>query len=369
MNTHENEMDKLFASMDKFGASDLHLKVGSPPVLRIAKSLRTLDMPPLTGEQIRTLVFSILTPEQQEVFTQEHDLDLAYSLTGVGRFRVNIFMQRGSISLAARKVSMNIPTFEELGLPARPFKWITNQQQGLVIMAGPTGSGKSTTLASIIESINNSRKNHIVTIEDPIEYLYRDKKSIINQREVGIDVDSFKHALKFIVRQDPDVILVGEMRDAETFSTCLTAAETGHLVFGTLHSSSASQTIGRILDMFSADEQNQIRQGMHANLRAIVCQKLLPSIRPERDLVPAVEILLVNPSARKAIKDGEDNRIDDIIKGGKEDGMQDFNKSLLNLIQDGLINEEVGLTFSPNPEALRMNLKGIFLDEERKIIT
>ncbi|MFH1024676.1 MAG: PilT/PilU family type 4a pilus ATPase [Planctomycetota bacterium] len=363
------EIDALLRLVDKYKASDLHIKTGAPPMLRIATNLRPLEMPPITHVQAKALAMSIMSEDQQRRFGESGSYDLAYGLEGVGRFRVNIFRQRGSVSMAIRRVTSVIPRFEELHLPPKPFEKIAEMEQGLVIVSGITGSGKSTSLASVIDYINERRRCHIVTIEDPIEYLHRDKKAFVNQREVGIDVVSFKDALRYVVRQDPDVILVGEMRDEETFQTALTAAETGHLVFGTLHSSTAPQTFGRILDLFTADRQDQIRQGLTFNLKAIVCQKLLPSIKPGVRLVPSVEILFVNSTVQKLIRERKDAEIAGVLRAGKDEGMQDFNQSLLHLVKDGFVARDVAMSVSPNPDALEMNLKGIFLAEDRRIIS
>jgi len=273
---------------------------------------------------------------------------------------VNVYRQRGSISMAARRVLTEIPSFEQLNLPPILSK-IADYAQGLVIVSGITGSGKSTTLAAMMDHINQSRRCHIVTIEDPIEYLLTDKKAFINQREISIDVPSFKTALKHVVRQDPDVILIGEMRDEETFSAGLTAAETGHLVFGTLHSSSVSSTFGRILDFFPPAQHEAIRTSLQFNLRSIISQKLLPSIKEGVSLVPATEIMLMTPIMRKLIKDREDNKIVEAIKGGIEEGMHDFTESLKNLVLNGFVEMKEALEVAPNEEALRMALKGIRL--------
>ena len=362
------ELERLFKLMNKYHASDLHLKVGNPPILRVQGKVRYFDAEPLDGALIESMLLEILTPSQRETIARLQDLDFAYSVPKVGRYRINAYRQRGSVSLAIRRVNTEIPTFEQLNLQAETMRRIANHGQGLVIVAGITGSGKSTTLAAMMEYINTTRRCHIVTIEDPIEYLYKDKKAFVNQREVGIDVASFPAALKSVVRQDPDVILIGEMRDRETFETALTASETGHLVFGTLHSSTVSQTIGRMIDMFPAERERQLRQGLAFNLRAIICQKILPSAKDEVGLVPAQEILLVNPTVQKLITDGEDKKIEQIIRGGKEEGMQDFNQALAALVQRGLISEKTALEASHNPEQLTMNLKGIFLGDDRKIV-
>jgi twitching motility protein PilT len=265
-------------------------------------------------------------------------------------------------------VNVKIPTFQDLNLPAPVLEQIASYNQGLVILAGVTGSGKSTTIAAMIEYINSNQKCHIVTIEDPIEYLYSDKKSFINQREVGVDVDSFKSALKYVVRQDPDVILVGEMRDAETLEAGLQAAETGHLVFGTLHASDVSSTVGRILDLFPADREKQIRQSLSFNLKAVVCQKLLPSCKEGISAVVAQEIMTNNITIQKLILMGEDKKIKDVVRGATQEGMQDFNQALVKLVNENFISKDMALSVSTNPDQLKMNLKGIYLGQDKGII-
>ncbi|MGE0434649.1 MAG: type IV pilus twitching motility protein PilT [Planctomycetota bacterium] len=365
--SQHNELDRLFALMSKFNASDLHLKVANKPLLRVAGQIRELDMGMLEPALIKRMVYAILTPEQIRDFESKHDLDFAYSLGGVGRFRINIFIQRGTISMAARRVNVTVPTFDSLHLPP-VFKKLSAHQAGLILVCGVTGSGKSTTLAAMIEYINTTRRCHIITIEDPIEYLYRDKKAFINQREVGLDVSDFKTALKYVVRQDPDVILVGEMRDPETFETGLTASETGHLVFGTLHSSTVAQTIGRIVDMFPADREQLLRQSLAFNLRGIACQKLLPSIKEGTDRVPAVEIMVVTPTIQKLIREKEDRKIMDAVRAGEEEGMQDFTSALAKLVEGGMISRKAGYVHAPNPEQLKMRLQGIYLGEDNRIL-
>jgi twitching motility protein PilT len=352
----------------KYKASDLHLKTGASPYLRIHASIRSLDIPPLTPDTVKGLVYSMLMEEQIQRFENTGDLDLAYSMDGVGRFRVNVFRQRGTISAALRRVNTDIPTFEELNLPVKTMEKLSSYMNGLIIVSGVTGSGKSTTLASMIEYINTHRKCHIVTIEDPIEYLHKDNKAFINQREVGIDVESYHTALKYVVRQDPDVILIGELRDEESFQAGLSASETGHLVFGTLHSSTCAQTFSRILDLFPSNRQDQIRQGMVFNLRAIMSQRLLPAKDEKIKAVPAVEILIANPILRKVIGEKEDEKITDIIRGGTEEGMQDFTQSLCNLVKSGLVEKKIAMAHAPQPEALQMLLQGIKIDEGRTIV-
>ena len=362
-NDDSKQIHKLFRFMAKYGASDLHLKVGTPPVLRIAGTLRNLELDPLTNAQVKRLLYDILSGEQVQSLEEVGDLDFAYTIDATTRVRVNAYHQRGNISLAARLVNATVPSFDDLHLPAQTMERICSFEQGFVIISGVTGSGKSTTLAAMIEYINATRRCHIVTIEDPIEYLYTDRRAIINQREVGLDVPSFSDAQRFVVRQDPDVILLGEMRDTETVQAGLSAAETGHLVFGTLHSATVSQTFSRILEFFEAGRQKQIRTSLQFNLRAIVAQKLLPSIRPGIARVPALEIMIVNPPIAKIIEEAQDDRILDAIKTSAEEGMVDFNRSLYNLIQGGYVDREVGLSAASNPQALEANLQGVFLQE------
>jgi twitching motility protein PilT len=354
--------------MTKLQASDLHLKVGAPPLLRVAGKIQSVKADPLGIDEIEPLLEPLLTADQQARVRRGLDVDMACSIAGVGRFRLSIFRQRGAVSAAVRRVRTDVPTFVELNLPVQAMERIAQMTRGLVLVCGVTGSGKSTTLAALIERINQSRRCHILTIEDPIEYLYRDKKAFVNQREIGIDVEDFPTALKHVVRQDPDVILIGEMRDRETFEAGLQAAETGHLVFGTLHSSTVSATLGRILDLFPAERERQVRQSLRFNLRAIVCQKILEGATAAHPLVPAVEVLLVNPAAEKVMAEGEDKKLEAIVRSGREEGMVDFNGSLIDLVRRGLIREDVALGASHNPDQLKMNLRGIFLGDDKKIL-
>ena len=352
------EIDKLFFLMGKTNATDLHLKVGAPPIVRVDRQVRRIESPPLSGEQIGALIAAVMTPKAREDFETKGSADFAHSVAGIGRFRVNVFRQRGSISLAARRVRYDIPTVESLNLPAGVRK-LTTYEQGFCIVAGATGSGKSTTLAALINDINRTRRCHILTIEDPIEYLYRDEKAFVNQREVGIDAETFQSGLRDAMREDPDVILVGEMRDADTFEIALQAAETGHLVFGTLHASSAAQSVGRILDLFPETRHRQIRQLLAFNLRAVVVQMLLKGATERARLVPACEVMLVNPSVRKLIREDQDAQIADVVRGAGGEGMQDITQSLHNLVKSKLITDRTALEVAPNPEALTMLLKGI----------
>jgi twitching motility protein PilT len=355
----EPEISKYFRAVMKLQGSDLHLAVGNPPMLRLRNVIRHMDLPPLTQDEMERLVAPILTPRSQEQLHQNGGADFAYIVgKGEGRFRVNLFRQRGHLGLVARRVNTSIPTFQKLGLPPVLEK-LCLYDQGMVILAGVTGSGKSTTLAAMLDYINEREQVHVLTIEDPIEYLFTNKKAVINQREVGIDVSDWKTALKHAVRQDPDVILVGEMRDRETFEAGINAAETGHLVFCTIHASSAPSTIGRILDLFPADTHQAMRQSLAFNLKAVVCQKLLPSIKPGVQRVPTNEIMIVNPTIRELLIKGEDKKLPDAVRIGLIEGMIDFNESLRQLVARGDVDEAAALEASPNPEALKMAFKGI----------
>ncbi len=359
--TSQQQLHVLFELAAKHLASDLLLKVNAPPILRMKGTMKTLDARPLQNSDIERMIQAILTSDQLKDFKKDGDLDLAYNVPGLCRFRLNIFRQRGFLSLVARRVNATIPSFTELNLPPVLEK-IAMFQQGLVLVCGVTGSGKSTTLATMIQHINKNRRCHIVTIEDPIEYTYEDERAFINQREVGIDVISFEHALRAVVRQNPDVILIGEMRDRETFMTALTAAETGHLVFGTLHSSTVVQTFSRVYDIFPAEDRLGIRKSLAFNLRSLICQKLAPT-QDGKGRVPIHEIMVMNATIQKLIEQENEKKIGDIIRVSEEEGMCDFNQSLYRRIKDGLVSEKVALGISHNPEQLKMNLKGIFLSD------
>lgn len=339
-------------------ASDLHFKSGTKVHIRHKGDLRPLNEPPLSAQQVEDIWFEIMNEHQRHQLATKGASDFAYQLGEGDRFRVNIFRQRGTLSVAARRVNAEILDFSQLYLPESMYK-ITQFHQGLVLLAGITGSGKSTTIAAALDYINQTRACHIVTIEDPIEYLFKDKKALINQREVGVDVHTFQDALKYLMREDPDVVLVGEMRDEETFMAALNAAETGHLVFGTIHASGAAQTIGRVLDLISEGSRDLIRQTMVFNLQSIVCQKLLPSIKPGVHRVPAVEIMFASPTIRKLIDEKRDDEIAKVIRASQSEGMLDMNECLKRLVENEFIETEVAYANSPNPQELKMRLKGI----------
>ena len=355
----EPEVNTLFRMVMKHQGSDLHLKVGQPPMMRLKGLIRQMERQPLTQEEMEKLLLPLLTERQRRLLEETGGVDYAHVVgQDEGRFRVNLFKQRGRLSLVARRVNNVIPTFEQLGLPASIEK-LCHFSQGMIILSGITGSGKSTTIASMLEYINQRERVHILTIEDPIEYMFTDKKAVINQREIGIDVTDWAMALKHAVREDPDIILVGEMRDKDTFEAGLSAAETGHLVFGTIHASGAPSTIGRIMDLFPADMHPAVRQSMAFNLKAIISQKLLPSIKPGVHRVPTNEIMIVNPTVRELILKAEDKKLQDAIRIGLLEGMLDFTESLIQLVQRGDVDRAAAMEIAPNPEALRMALKGI----------
>jgi twitching motility protein PilT len=355
----EPEVNKLFRMVMKHEGSDLHLKVALPPMMRLRGEIRQMQMPPLTQDDMERLLFPIMDERNHKQLNDHGGADFAHVVgNDECRFRVNLFRQRGHLSLVARRVNNKIPTFEKLYLPPSIEK-LCKYDQGMIILAGVTGSGKSTTIASMLDYINERERIHILTIEDPIEYTFVDKKAVINQREVGIDVSDWNIALKHAVREDPDIILVGEMRDRDTFEAGINAAETGHLVFGTIHASSSASTISRILDLFPPEMHNAIRQALAFNLKAIVCQKLLPSIKPGVQRVPTNEIMIMNPTIKELITKSEDKKLPDAIRIGFLEGMIDFTESLRLLCENGLVDRATALEVAPNPEQLKMALKGI----------
>jgi twitching motility protein PilT len=354
----EPQLHKYFNVAIKTHANDLHLKVGQPPKLRLQGELRNTTGEILTAPRMEELVFEILSPIQKESFLKHGTLDFAHEVGRENRFRINVFRQRGVISLAARRVSAHVPSFEGLHLPPI-LETIAQSRQGLVLVVGPTGCGKTTTIASMIDYIARTRSCHIVTIEDPIEYLYSDNKAIVSQREIGIDVASFEDALVYLMRQDPDVVFVGELRDSGTVTAGMRAAETGHLVLGTMHSTNASQAVHRLLDLFPVNERELARQALAISVRAVISQVLLPSIREEVDRMPAVEVLLANPSVRKLISEGREGDLPSVIRGATREGMQDLTDHLCKLVQDGWIDPKDAYKYAPNTDELKMALKGI----------
>ncbi|MBI3724849.1 PilT/PilU family type 4a pilus ATPase, partial [bacterium] len=335
--------EQILAVMGQYSASDLHLKVGCAPVLRISGIMRPLAAAPLTGEDIHRLLLDVATPDTMKTFERKGDVDFAHALPDRQRFRLNAFRDKRAISIAVRRINMTIPRFSELNLPEQTFQKIARFEDGIVLFAGITGCGKSTSIASMIDYLNETEARHIITVEDPVEFEFQNKKSYISQREIGIDCLDFKSALKSIVRQDPDVILMGEMRDEETFEFGLSAAETGHLVFATLHAGNVAQSIGRILGLFAPEKHSTLRHGLEFNLRAIICQKLLPSINPSFLRVPVLEVMIVNAIIKKLLREGEDGKIPQVIQGCRTEGMMTFNQSLCERVKSGLIAEHVAL--------------------------
>jgi twitching motility protein PilT len=355
----ELEVNKLFRMVMKHEGSDLHLKTGLPPMMRLKGSITRMNAPPLTQEQMEKLLYPTIDARQRRILEEKGGVDYSYVIgADECRFRVNLFKQRGKLSVVARRVNSKIPTFKGLYLPDSIEK-LCHFDQGMIILAGVTGSGKSTTIASMLDYINEREHCHILTIEDPIEFTFTDKKSVVNQREVGLDVADWHTALKHAVREDPDIILVGEMRDQDTFEAGIHAAETGHLVFGTIHASTAASTVGRILDLFPADMHSAIRQALAFNLKAVVAQKLLRSILPGVQRVPTNEIMIVNPTIRELIIKQEDKKFGDAIRIGFLEGMLDFTESLRLLVENDMVDKATALEVAPNPEQLKMALKGI----------
>ena len=357
----ELEVDKLFRACVKLEASDLHLKVGRPPMVRVSGTLRPMNRAAIDDEEMVRLCFPLMNERSRKIFDRDGGADFAHMLDVDGtnwRFRVNLLQQLGHIGMVARRVNSWIPDFDGLHLPASMVNLCT-YDQGMILLAGVTGSGKSTTIASMLNWINQRYRKHILTLEDPIEFVFTEDKCLINQREIGLDVVDFEIGMKHAVREDPDVMLVGEMRDRETFMTAIHAAETGHLVFGTIHASSAASTIGRILDLFPQGMHSALRSAIAMNMRGIVAQKLLKSIKPGVGRVPTVEIMTFSPTVRKLILEEEDHKLGDAIRIGAEDGMQDFTQSLKKLVDEELIDREVAMEVAPNREALKMALKGI----------
>jgi len=359
--TKSLEIDKIFRQMVKHKGSDLHMQVGKPPIFRVKGSLVELQMEPLTKEKMESLLMPMMDERLTNIFWDEGGSDFSYVVEYEGekwRFRVNLFVQMGMPGMVSRKIERNIPNFEGLYLPAIMVE-LTKYDQGRVLLAGVTGSGKSTTIASMLDFINHTKTVHILTLEDPIEFVYTSDKALINQREMGMDVKDFHIAMKHAVRQDPDIMLVGEMRDQETFSTAIHAAETGHLVYGTIHASNAPSCIGRILDLFPQDMHKALRSSMAFNMKSIVAQKLIRTVVDKPSRVPIIELMLFNGTVRKLILEEQDGKLAAAIRMCKEEGMQMFNDSLKSFIDRELISRSDAFEISPNIEELKMALKGI----------
>lgn len=358
-------LQKLLKTAVEREASDIHLKPGEPPFFRINGVLIEAWEETIKPEDMDAVVAEMLPAYLATNFESNHEADFSMDTEGIGRFRVNVFLAQGHPSVVMRHVKAKIPTFEELRLPPQLAR-LAEVQRGIVLLSGTTRSGKSTTLAAIIGQMNRTQRRRIITVEDPVEYLFEDDRSVITQREVGLDTIDYTAALKHLMRQDPDVILIGEMRDELSIRTALMASETGHLVFSTLHAGTSDQAVPRMLDVFPTDEQDQIRMGLAANLHAVVCQRLIPDT--QEGVVPAVEIMLNTPTVRKLLQRQQLDVLSAAIETGTDDGMQSFNQSIYALIKSGTITEAEGMRYATNPESLKMNLQGIFLDEGQRIL-
>lgn len=355
----DTPLKKFFETTVRLESSDLLLRAGEVPKLRVKGSLKALDTPAIDAQDFERWIDSTLTDEQRQSYKEQGSLDIGVDLEEYEtRFRVNLFKTRGRSAIAARRVSSEILNFDQLYLPPI-MKQIAELEQGLVLLCGITGSGKSTTIASMLQYINDNRACHIVTIEDPIEYLFKDSKAILNQREVGIDVPDFAIALRALMREDPDVVLIGEMRDKETFEAAIQAAETGHLVFGTIHASGATQAFERIYDLFPFEERDGIRHMLAYQMQAFVYQKLLPTIREDVPRVPAVEVLLQSAPTRKLITEGREGELLEVIKNARQSGMRSFTDSLVELVDKEFIHPRVAQASASSPEEVKMRLRGI----------
>ncbi|HZL12638.1 MAG TPA: PilT/PilU family type 4a pilus ATPase [Verrucomicrobiae bacterium] len=347
-------------------ASDIHLKIGAAVIFRINRELVAIECPHPTTDWMNKIVETITPIHLKKRLEEEREIDFSYFVPEIGRFRTNLFQQRSQWCLAMRYVKTTVPSFEELGLLPQ-IKKVAESPRGIVLVAGSTGCGKSTTLAAMIEHINSNFKKHMVTLEDPVEYAFEDNQSVIEQREIGLDTISYHHALKHVLRQDPDIIMIGEMRDNISFSAAISAADTGHLVLSTLHTTTAAQSVSRILDFFQAEEREQVRRQLSGTLRGVICQRMVSTV--DGKMTPAMEIMLNSPLVKKLI---EENRLDKLsvaIETGTDDGMISFNQSLFNLVKEGRVTEKEAMSKANNAQALEMNFKGIFLDEGRRIVS
>jgi twitching motility protein PilT len=349
------ELGELLEIAARQRASDIFLKEGVPPSLRLHGRIAPTNYPVLTGEDVRQLAYSIMTPQQIARFEQRHESDLAFTREGIARFRANVYQQKGNVGMVLRLIPLDLPNLDDLGMPP-VLKELPKQRQGLILVTGPTGSGKSTTLAAMINQINETRKSNIITVEDPIEFVHPDKMGIVSQREVGIDTESFTTALKYVVRQSPDVILIGEMRDVETMNVALQASETGHLVFSTVHTPSASETLDRIVNMFPPHDKPQISMRLATSLRGVVSQKLIPRGDGTGRLA-AVEVMIATPTVSKLIEEGRFSQLYSAITEGNYWGMQTMNQCLLRYFKAGLITEEDALGFAGNLTELRQMIR------------
>ena len=357
---------KILKTAVEGGASDVHIKPNAPVVYRISSQLLETEMNQQPDGQWLGHVIENIVPQQFKTkLNDEREIDFSYHVPGIGRFRTNCFQHLGQWCLAMRYVIAEVPKIDSLGLP-EVIKSIAEEHRGIVLVAGTTGCGKSTTLAGMIDHINTSQTRHFITIEDPVEYVFEDNQCIIEQREIGLDTPSYEHSLKHVMRQDPDVIMVGEMRDATSFRAAMSAADTGHLVLSPLHTIDAPQSISRVLDFFPADERESVRKQMIGTLQAIICQRM--TVRKDGNVIPAIEIMINTPTISKLINENRLEKLHVAIETGTDDGMQNFNQSLFQLVKDDIITKEEALETATNAQALEMNFKGIFLSEGSRIL-
>jgi twitching motility protein PilT len=357
---------RILAAAVEGGASDVHLKIATPVVFRINRKLVAVEAPFPTLEWMNKVVENIVPRHTQQQLERDHECDFSYYLPEVGRFRTNCFYQRGTPCLAMRFVKTLVPSFEELGL-LPVLRQIAESPRGIVLLAGSTGCGKSTTLAAMVEHINANSRKHIITLEDPIEYVFEDNQSVLEQREIGLDTPTFAHGLKYVLRQDPDVIMIGEMRDAISFTAAMSAADTGHLVLSTIHTTNSAQAVGRILDFFKPDERDQVRRQLASTLQAVVCQRMVATL--SGGMTPAQEIMINSGTVRKLIEENRTEKLPAAIETGGEEGMLNFNQSLFQLVKDGKVSQKEALAKATNPQALEMNFQGIFLTEGKRILS
>jgi len=351
-------IEELLQTMVSRGASDLHIAAGSPPRIRVDGKLLPLALDPLTRDETKKIIYGLLSEEQIARYEKELELDFSFGIENLGRFRVNVFSQRGSLGMAIRLVPSIIRSFEELGLPRSTCVQLCDMPKGLILVTGATGSGKSTTIASMVEYINQTYEVHIVTVEDPIEFVFQNKKGLVNQREILHDTLSFKNSLKHVLRQDPDVVLIGEMRDNETVEAALTISETGHLTFGTLHTSDIAQTVNRVVDIFPAHQQEQVRTQLSMTLTAVFCQQLIPRSRG-KGRVLAMEVMICTPAIRALIRENKIHQIYSAVQTSGHIGMKTMNTSLFELYKSGALTYEDALVYSYDPEELkRMVMRG-----------
>ncbi len=356
---------KILTAAVQGGASDIHLKINSPIVFRINRRLVVVEGPQPTEEWMNSIVDHIVPKHAKRILEEAHECDFSYYAPNIGRFRTNLFQQRGQFCMAMRYVKTNVPSFEELGL-LPVLKQIAETPRGIVLLAGTTGCGKSTTLAAMIEHINANSRKHIITLEDPIEFVFEDNQSVVEQREIGLDTLSFEEGLKHVLRQDPDIIMIGEMRDAVSFQAAMSAAETGHLVLSTLHTTNSALSVTRILDFFKPDERDQIRRQIAATLQAVICQRMVPTV--DSSMTPAQEIMINTGTVRKLIEENRLEKLAAAIETGSEEGMINFNQHLFELVKAGRVSQKEALAKATNAQALEMNFQGIFLTEGKRIL-